>query len=85
MPSLRTLKSQAHDLKPVVMIGQKGLSKSVLEEIELALDHHELIKVKIAHERDDRKACTKEIVTKTKAQLVQSIGKIITLYRPKPR
>ena len=42
------LKSKAHDLKPVVMIGQKGVTDSVIEEIKTSIDHHELIKVKIA-------------------------------------
>ena len=44
------LKGLAHPLKPVVMLGNNGLTEGVLAEIELALEHHELIKVKIAAE-----------------------------------
>jgi len=80
----RALKAQAHSLKPVVMIGNNGLTANVLAEINAALDHHELIKVKIAAERDEREQITQEIVTQTGADLVQSLGLMATLYREKP-
>ncbi len=80
---LRYLRGLAHHLKPVVMIGQKGLSENVLTELEQALAHHELIKVSIASEdREERKVFTDEICTHSQAELVQRIGKISVLYRP---
>ncbi len=81
----KQFKSDAHSLKPVVMIGQGGLTTAVLAEVELALDSHELIKVRIRAERDDRKAICEEICTATKAELIQSIGQIIVLYRVNPK
>ena len=60
------LKGLAHPLKPVVLLGSNGLTEGVLAEIEQALEHHELIKVKIA----------------TGACNVQGIGKTLVLYRP---
>jgi RNA-binding protein len=81
----KKFKSDAHSLKPVVMIGQAGLTAAVLAEIESALDVHELIKVKIRAERDERKAICDEICASTKAELVQSIGQIIVIYRLNPK
>jgi RNA-binding protein len=80
----RRLKAQAHALKPVVMIGNNGLTANVLAEINAALDHHELIKVKIAAERDERNEIAQEIIAQTMADFVQAMGTIITLYREKP-
>ncbi len=77
------LKSAAHPLKPVVMLGGNGLTEGVLAEIELALEHHELIKIKVPEEdRDIRNAIQVTIAEHTKAALVQSIGKVAVFYRP---
>ncbi|MBV34850.1 MAG: ribosome assembly RNA-binding protein YhbY [Rickettsiales bacterium] len=79
---IKFLRSKAHKLKPVVMLGDKGLTENVLEEINLALNHHELIKVRIrTEERDDKKAMISEICKQTKAQEVQVIGHVVALYR----
>lgn len=80
----KKLKSEAHNLNPVVMIGQSGLTDAVLAEIELALDHHELIKIKIRAERDERKLISEKICTQTGAELIQSIGQIVVIYRLNP-
>ena len=72
----------AHNLNPIIIIGDKGLSEGLYEELERALNDHELIKVKIAiGDRDDRAAITQELLAKTNAQLVQSIGKIAVILR----
>lgn len=77
------LKGLAHTLKPVVLMGANGLTEAVLVEIELALDHHELIKVKIASEdRDTKNLIADAIVRETKAEKVQVIGKTLIIYRP---
>lgn len=76
------LKAKAHSLKPVVLIGNKGISPAVLKEIDGALAHHELIKVRIAsNDRDERRAMMAEICESTKAELVQTIGNIGVFYR----
>lgn len=80
----KKLKAQAHALKPVIMIGQSGLTAAVLAEIELALNSHELIKVRIRAEREDRKLMSDKICTDTGAALIQSIGQITVLYRLNP-
>ena len=79
------LRSQAHNLRPVVLLGQHGYTPAVAKEIEQALDDHELIKIKIpGDERDHRKLLTTIICQELKAELVQSIGKVIVLYRKRP-
>lgn len=79
----RYLKGLAHSIKPVVMIGNSGLTDAVLAEIDNALEHHELIKVRVSgQERADRKAMLDHIADKTGAELVQVIGHIGGFYRP---
>ena len=80
----KQLRSLAHGLNPVVMIGQLGLTDAVLAETELALDHHELIKVRIRAEREERKLISEKICTQTGAELIQTIGQIAVIYRPNP-
>ncbi|MFZ4833922.1 ribosome assembly RNA-binding protein YhbY [Rouxiella sp. Mn2063] len=77
------LKGLAHPLKPVVMLGNNGLTEGVLAEIEQALQHHELIKVKIAaEERETKTLIVEAIIRETKANNVQVIGNMLVLYRP---
>ena len=77
------LKGLAHPLKPVVLLGNNGLTEGVLAEIEQALEYHELIKVKIAAEDRDTKALIVEaIIRETGACNVQVIGHTLVLYRP---
>lgn len=77
------LKGLAHSLKPVVLLGQHGLTEGVLAEIDLALNFHELIKVKVAAEdREVKTLIMDAIVRETGAAKVQTIGHILTLYRP---
>lgn len=77
------LKSLAHHLNPVVMLGGNGLTEGVLAEIENALAHHELIKVKIAGaDRETKQLIIDAIVRETQASNVQTIGHILVLYKP---
>jgi RNA-binding protein len=81
----KQLRANAHALKPVVMIGQSGLTDAVLAEVELALNSHELIKVKIRAERDERKLISEKMCMATGAELIQAIGQIVVLYRLNPK
>ena len=79
---IKFLRSKCHDLKPVVMLGQKGLSEAVLKELDIALDHHELVKIKLAmDDRDARKQVIDEICKQCQAEQIQSIGKTVSIYR----
>ncbi|EJK2115851.1 RNA-binding protein [Vibrio navarrensis] len=76
------LKGLAHSLKPVVLMGANGLTEAVLAEIEIALNFHELIKVKIAsEERETKLLIVDAIVRETGAEKVQVIGKTLVLFR----
>ena len=82
---LKFLRGKCHELNPVVMLGQKGLTEAVLNEIDIALDHHELIKIKLSmDDRDARKQVTEQICQQCQAEEVQSIGKTLTIYRLNP-
>ncbi|RFA30610.1 RNA-binding protein [Alkalilimnicola ehrlichii] len=81
----RHLRRLGHQLKPVVRTGNAGLSEAVMNEIEAALEHHELIKVKlVADDREQRKQFSERICQTTQAVIVQAIGQIVLLYRPNP-
>ena len=72
----------AHNLNPVIIVGDKGLSEGLMEELMRALNDHELIKVKVAiGDRDDRAAIINELVEQTDSELVQTIGKIAVLLK----
>ncbi|MEE9331195.1 MAG: ribosome assembly RNA-binding protein YhbY [Methylophilaceae bacterium] len=76
------LRGLAHSLSPVVMIGDKGLTENIFKEIEISLNSHELIKIKVAgDDRDARKAIYQSICEKTNAIAVHHIGKQLVFYR----
>ena len=76
------LKGLAHHLSPVIMLGGNGLTEGVLAEIDNALNHHELIKVKIAGaDREVKQLIIDAIVRETNAVNVQTIGHVLVLYR----
>jgi RNA-binding protein len=77
----RHLRGLGHHLKPVVWVGQHGLKESVLAEIEIALEAHELVKVKIAADRETRAVIAEEIRNRTGADVIHSIGQMLVLFR----
>jgi RNA-binding protein len=79
------LKARAHPLAPLVHIGQAGLSDAVVAETERALTAHELVKVKVkADGRDAREEMSRALAERTDAALVQRVGNILVLWRPRP-
>jgi RNA-binding protein len=84
----RDLRQRGHALKPVVMIGNAGLSEAVVREIDRSLEHHELMKVRLGGaDRESKKRLIESICESCHAELVQSIGHIALIYRKqaKPR
>ena len=88
-PQKRYLRGLAHDLKPVVMVGAKGVGPSLLAELDQALELHELVKVKVAAEdREQRDEFVAALVEGSGSDLVARIGHVAVLYRrskDKPR
>ena len=79
----RFLRGQAHDLSAILQVGGKGITDSLISEVDNALEHHELIKIKIAAEdREARDAMIGELAERSGAALVQRIGHTAVLYRP---
>ncbi|AXT48105.1 MULTISPECIES: ribosome assembly RNA-binding protein YhbY [Chromobacterium] len=77
------LQGLAHDLNPVVMIGNNGLTEAVIREIAINLDAHELIKVRVqGDDREARVAMFEQICEDLGAAPVQHIGKLLVLWRP---
>jgi len=77
----RQLRGLAHHLQPVVQVGDKGVTESLIEKVEFELENHELIKVKVAADRDVVKATGQALCEATGADLAGSIGKTLMLYR----
>ena len=82
----RYLRGQAHHLRAFLHSGAKGITESFLSEIGLALDQHELIKVKLAAgDRDQRAQMIAQVADATRADIVQVIGHTVTLFRRNPQ
>lgn len=78
----KQLRAIAHNLNPVIIVGDKGISESLLEELDRALEQHELIKVKLSsNDRAYREQAIKELTASSKSTLVQVIGKVAILLR----
>lgn len=78
----REYRGIAHNLKPVIIVGDKGLSEGLQEELERALNDHELIKIKVAStDREVRQEVITELCKASGAELVQTIGKIAVILR----
>lgn len=88
-PQKKYLRGLGHKLKPVIMIGDAGLSDSVLIEFETSIAHHELIKVRVrTGDRQARDETIERLCKQGSAELVTRIGNVALLYRhseEKPR
>jgi len=78
------LKARAHPLEPVVQVGHGGLTEAVVAEVDRALAAHELIKVRVGvTDRHDRAHVCESLSVKTDAAVVQQVGKVVVLWRPR--
>ncbi len=79
------LRARAHALKPVVMIGAHGVTDGVVAELEVALNAHELIKVRLPSvPHDQRDAMTQTLAETGHADIIGRVGRMLILYRPRP-
>lgn len=79
---IKYLVSLAHNLKPVVMVGQNGVTDNILQELNSALDFHELVKIKIAGEdKESRSLMIEQLIKSSSAEVAQKIGKTLTLFK----
>lgn len=83
--TIKRLKGIGHELKPIVMIGNNGITPAITEEIDRALNDHELIKVKLpAGSKHDRDLVSTELAKTAKAQVIHTIGRMALLLRRNP-
>ncbi|HSL84736.1 MAG TPA: YhbY family RNA-binding protein [Thermoanaerobaculia bacterium] len=78
------LRGLAHGQGPAVRVGQKGLTRAVEREVDRALHRHELVKVKLAGDREERREQAAALARSAGAALVGTLGTIAILYRPHP-
>ncbi|PKN51804.1 MAG: ribosome assembly RNA-binding protein YhbY [Deltaproteobacteria bacterium HGW-Deltaproteobacteria-13] len=78
------LRAQAHHLKPLVIIGAKGVTEQLIGSVDLALKDHELIKVKFGEFKEAKKEISEDIAKATKSEMIGIIGNIAILYRQQP-
>ena len=76
------LRALAHGRKVIVQIGRAGVTPTVIGEIDAALNHHELVKVQLVGDRDQRAEMNVKICALTRGQSVQNIGRVAVIYRP---
>ncbi len=79
---VRELKTRCHALKPVVRLGKQGITDAVVKELDLALAHHELLKIKVSGEdREERKLVVAQLCERTHSDCIQQTGSTAVLYR----
>jgi RNA-binding protein len=79
------LRRLGHDRRPIVLVGAKGLGPNLVAELDQALGHHELVKVRArVGDRDERDAVLEELAGRTHSEIVQRIGHVALYYRRNP-
>ena len=81
---IRALKAQAQRLKATLKVGKEGLSPQFLAALDETLKHHELVKVKFAEFKEQKKELAPQLAEKSGSHLVTRVGNVVVLYRPKP-
>jgi RNA-binding protein len=80
------LRALAHTLKPVVQIGQQGVTEGLIDAIDAALERHELVKVKLLGETElEADETALAIAQRTRSHVAQTIGRTLVIYRRRER
>ncbi|PCJ60337.1 MAG: ribosome assembly RNA-binding protein YhbY [Candidatus Hydrogenedentota bacterium] len=77
----KELRAQAHHLTPIVLIGTKGVTETVVESVNQALEAHELIKIKFNDHKDEKRELTDKIAEATQCEVAGLMGNVAILYR----
>lgn len=75
------LRGLAHSIKPVVQVGKNGLSDPLVQEVDRALASHELLKIKVAGDRDERDQVGSALAERLQAEIAGTIGGVVILFR----
>jgi RNA-binding protein len=83
-PQIRKFKATAQQLEPMLKVGKAGLSEGFIRSVDLALAQHELVKIKFAEFKAEKKELAPQLAEKTASHLVMRVGNVMVLHRPKP-
>ena len=83
-PQIRKFKAAAQRLEPLLKIGKAGLSDAFIRTVSAELDRHELVKIKFAEFKADKKTLAPLLAEKTSSHLVMRVGNVMVLHRPQP-
>jgi RNA-binding protein len=81
---IRELKARAQLMKPSLKVGHDGLSAAFIAALDDMLKHHELVKVKFADFKEQKKELSPQLAEKTGSELIMRVGNVAVLYRPRP-
>jgi RNA-binding protein len=81
---IRELKAKGQHLEPVLKIGKEGLTPEFYAALAEAFNHHELLKVKFAGHKEEKKELAPQIAEKSGSELIMRVGNVLVLYKPKP-
>jgi RNA-binding protein len=81
---IRQLKARAQQLEPMFKVGKAGLSEGFVKSVAEGLSLHQLVKVKFAEFKEDKKTLAPELAEKTSSRLIMRVGNVAVLYRAKP-
>ena len=81
---IRKFKAAAQLMEPMLKVGKAGLSDGFIASVSHALDQHELVKIKFAEFKDQKKDLAPQLAEKTGSHLVMRVGNVMVLHRPKP-
>lgn len=83
-PKIRELKARAQRMEPMLKVGKAGLSDAFLRSVDEALTQHELVKIKFAEFKEQKKELAPQLAEKTHSHLIMRVGNVVVIYRPKP-
>jgi RNA-binding protein len=81
---IRELKARAQLMKPTLKVGHDGVSEQFIAALDVALKHHELVKVKFSDFKEEKKTLSPQLAEKTGSELIMRVGNVAVLYRAKP-
>ena len=81
---IRKFKAAAQLMEPMLKVGKAGLSEGFIRSVDMALAQHELVKIKFAEFKEQKKELAPQLAEKTASHLVMRVGNVMVLHRPKP-
>ena len=81
---IRKFKAAAQHLEPMLKVGKAGLSEGFIRSVDVALTQYELVKIKFAEFKAEKKELAPQLAEKTASHLIMRVGNVMVLHRPRP-